>query len=56
MLPNYCSLKEQVNMPESQEARTLLHLCKQLLATAEACEVRSKIFLNDLLNKELIEC
>ncbi|KAH7528396.1 hypothetical protein FEM48_Zijuj05G0067900 [Ziziphus jujuba var. spinosa] len=38
MLPNYCSLKEKVNMPESQEAQTLLHLCKQLLETAEACE------------------
>lgn len=43
-------------MLESQEPQTLLYLCKQLLETAEACEVWSKIFLNDLLNKELLEC
>ncbi|KAF3437532.1 hypothetical protein FNV43_RR20286 [Rhamnella rubrinervis] len=38
MLPNYASLKEKLNMPETQEPQTLLHLCKQLLETAEACE------------------
>ncbi|BBH03763.1 P-loop containing nucleoside triphosphate hydrolases superfamily protein [Prunus dulcis] len=37
MLPNYGSLKEKLNMPEVQDARTL-HMCKQLLETAEACE------------------
>lgn len=43
MLSNYTSLKEKMNMPEGQEAQTL-QLCKQLLETAEACEVKRKIY------------
>ncbi|XP_057950688.1 pachytene checkpoint protein 2 homolog isoform X2 [Malania oleifera] len=35
LLPNYASLKEKLNM---QEPQSPLHLCKQLVEVAEACE------------------
>ncbi|KAL6181816.1 hypothetical protein ACLB2K_048465 [Fragaria x ananassa] len=38
VLPNYASLKEKLNMPQIHDAQTPLHLCRQLLETAEACE------------------
>ncbi|KAK9278699.1 hypothetical protein L1049_028274 [Liquidambar formosana] len=38
ILPNYVSLKEKLNMPEIQHAESPVHLCKQLLEAAEACE------------------
>ncbi|KAK9926803.1 hypothetical protein M0R45_024014 [Rubus argutus] len=38
MLPNYASLKEKLNMHQIQDSQTPLHLCRQLLETAEACE------------------
>ncbi|KAL5544126.1 hypothetical protein UlMin_007910 [Ulmus minor] len=37
-LPNYASLKEKLNMPDTQEDQTQLLLCTQLLEAAEACE------------------
>ncbi|XP_050378176.1 pachytene checkpoint protein 2 homolog [Argentina anserina] len=38
MLPNYASLKEKLNMPQIHDTHTPLHLSRQLLETAEACE------------------
>lgn len=38
MLPNYGTLKEKLNSAEIQEGETMLHLSKQLLEAAEACE------------------
>ncbi|XWS47647.1 hypothetical protein CRYUN_Cryun13aG0002100 [Craigia yunnanensis] len=38
ILPDYVTLKEKLNMHEIQEVQTILHLCKQLLDAAEACE------------------
>ncbi|KAL6182505.1 hypothetical protein ACLB2K_043924 [Fragaria x ananassa] len=38
MLLNYASLKEKLNMPQIHDAQTSLHLCRQLLETAEACD------------------
>uniref|UniRef100_A0A5B7B7Z9 Pachytene checkpoint protein 2 homolog n=1 Tax=Davidia involucrata TaxID=16924 RepID=A0A5B7B7Z9_DAVIN len=37
-LPNYASMKEKLNVPAIQDTQTPLHLCKQLLEAAEACE------------------
>lgn len=44
MLPNFATSREKLNKPEIQEAETPLHLCKQLLEAAEACEVSYEIF------------
>ncbi|XP_021292377.1 pachytene checkpoint protein 2 homolog isoform X2 [Herrania umbratica] len=38
ILPDYVTLKEKLSMPEIQEVQTTLHLWKQLLEAAEACE------------------
>lgn len=38
-LPNYVNAKEKLNTSENHEAA---QLCKQLLETAEACEVGAK--------------
>ncbi|XWS36934.1 hypothetical protein CRYUN_Cryun19dG0000300 [Craigia yunnanensis] len=38
IFPDYVTLKEKLNMHEIQEVQTTLHLCKQLLEAAEACE------------------
>ncbi|XVF08426.1 hypothetical protein REPUB_Repub07fG0002700 [Reevesia pubescens] len=38
ILPDYVTLKEKLNTHEIQEVQTTLHLCKQLLEAAEACE------------------
>ena len=42
ILPDYVTLKEKLNMHEIQEVQTTLHLCKQLLEAAEACEVSNR--------------
>ncbi|XP_057465387.1 pachytene checkpoint protein 2 homolog [Actinidia eriantha] len=38
ILPNYASLKETLNMTVKQDPQTLVHMSKQLLEAAEACE------------------
>lgn len=46
MLPNYASAKERVNAPDFHEGATYMQLCKQLLETAEACEVGKKFLVD----------
>ncbi|KAF5732178.1 putative thyroid hormone receptor interactor [Tripterygium wilfordii] len=38
IFPNYATMKEKLSMPELQVVEAPLHLCKQLLEVAEACE------------------
>ena len=40
---NYASAKDRLNTPDFHEDATFMQLCKQLLETAEACEVGKKI-------------